>query len=692
MRKGITKETVLMVIFYASGYELGNLFGKALCRLLGIRESLIGTLGFVVGIVFSALFGKIGVRIFDIPADEREQAGGNPTAEAKRKRLITIVGTAAAFFIICEIIARVLFGGSLVKELISELVMNIGVGVLITLYFHISRQARAAKIRKKYGHAEEGIIFDIDKVRQLVGSQFGVNLRIPEGYDTDLLVKCRNGSFSGVRSDDCVFWKGIPYAKAPIGELRWKAPVPCDESSERFEAKYFGPSEPQEVQSICQSSFYAQNEDCLSLNIWRSAEDMKGKKLHPVVWLTGGDYSFGGSADFLYDGEPFIEAHPEDILVTVNYRFGLFGLINFEEVEGGSDYPDAPNLAVLDVIAALKWVKENIASFGGDPDDITLIGDRSGASLALQLPVIPAANDLFKRVIALSGTPGFSISRERSLELTRKLCEYFNIHDMTGFKLLTDKDLVRAAMTFDNDLNSPMRDGKLIPENIFEEYAKGAAKDIGIIAGSCADEIGGMTFWAGNDLSETYRNAIGNVVSEIDSEGAEQLQLLLADFKKEGLDDRQAMSALYNYAVYHSQLVTLCRCQTEAGGSARFFFWNIASPIRELGAFAGSQIPFVMNNPDSAMQYAMTGDAVYMETWAAFINNFIEKGDPSIDRDVVDKIEKISWPDFAGDSKRIMVMDEDHFAMGGEDILSKCDRLVKFHRDHPELLGLFRLQ
>lgn len=216
-------------------------------------------------------------------------------------------------------------------------------------------------------------------------------------------VACENGVMLGQSVDGVTSFKGVPYAKPPVGELRWKAPQAPDPSDDEIECYNFGytalqyewPSEP--------ASYYPKNEDCLTLNIWESDGTIDSKEPKPVlVFFHGGAYCWGGTTDPMYDGQNFAKAHDDVILVTCNYRLGLMAWADFSKIEGGEEYTDV-NLGLRDHIAALQWIQENIAAFGGDPNNVTIFGESAGGWSTTALTISPKARGLFNRAIAQSG-------------------------------------------------------------------------------------------------------------------------------------------------------------------------------------------------------------------------------------------------------------------------------------------------
>ena len=193
-------------------------------------------------------------------------------------------------------------------------------------------------------------------------------------YDQSLAVKCINGTFVGQKAENVITYKGIPFVgEQPVGNLRWKAPVDYAPNNGIYEAYHFAKLAVQD-QSITDH----QGEDCLYLNVWRTDEPTTTKKA-VMVWIHGGAFMAGGTGIDLFDCTNLIKEHPDVIFVTVAYRLGALGFLHLSHLSDGKDYPDAQNVALLDQKMALKWVHENIAAFGGDPDNVTIWGESAGA-------------------------------------------------------------------------------------------------------------------------------------------------------------------------------------------------------------------------------------------------------------------------------------------------------------------------
>ena len=233
-----------------------------------------------------------------------------------------------------------------------------------------------------------------------------VNQKITDGnFDQSLAVKCINGTFVGKKADNIISYKGIPFVgQQPVGNLRWKAPVDVTPNDGVYEAYYYGKAPVQEVGDP--AAEYGTGEDCLYLNVWK-ADKEAAKKKPVIVWIFGGGFDVGGTTDPMYDCTNLLNENPDVIVVTISYRINVFGFFHLSHLSDGKDYPDAQNLGLLDQLKGLKWVHENIAAFGGDPDNVTIWGESAGAGSCTLLPLIKGSHQYFKRVIAQSGAPEF---------------------------------------------------------------------------------------------------------------------------------------------------------------------------------------------------------------------------------------------------------------------------------------------
>lgn len=212
------------------------------------------------------------------------------------------------------------------------------------------------------------------------------------------IVKTKQGSVRGTEGHAARVWKGIPFAKKPVGDLRFQPPEPPEAWEGTFEANEFGPvcTQNKDIAAMLGAPAENMSEDCLYLNIWAPAGPREG--LPVMVWIHGGAFRAGAGSSPLYDGASMAE-NGGVIVVTINYRLGAFGFLHL----AGLDSSYSANLGLLDQIAALKWVRENIKAFGGDPEQVTVFGESAGAMSIASLLAMPAAKGLFQKAILESG-------------------------------------------------------------------------------------------------------------------------------------------------------------------------------------------------------------------------------------------------------------------------------------------------
>lgn len=221
-------------------------------------------------------------------------------------------------------------------------------------------------------------------------------------------IQTKYGLMEGVHQEDIIVYKGIPYAKAPVGELRWKEPQEVDPWEGVFHANTFGnrclqrPREPGSFyykEFECAETATPYSEDCLYLNIWTPAE--AGEKLPVAFYIHGGAFLGGYGHEAEFDGTAY--AKKGVILVTINYRLGVWGYLAHPWLRDESEHNVSGNYGTLDQIAALRWVRENIAAFGGDPENITVFGQSAGAISTLVLACSPLTKGMFAKAIIQSG-------------------------------------------------------------------------------------------------------------------------------------------------------------------------------------------------------------------------------------------------------------------------------------------------
>ncbi|MCJ7745002.1 MAG: carboxylesterase family protein, partial [Actinobacteria bacterium] len=315
----------------------------------------------------------------------------------------------------------------------------------------------------------------------LIVALLGVVLAVCPGCGRNLVAQTGLGKVKGqLGSDGILAFKGIPYAKPPVGELRFKPPQPPKPWSDTLKAAMFGPVAPQKENQIGSGSTQEQSEDCLSLNVWTPGIDDKHRPV--MVWIHGGGFTFGSGSDEWYEGSTFSE-RGNVVMVTLNYRLGALGFLYLGGV-GGPDYAESGNLGLLDQVAALKWVRDNIAVFGGDPGNVTVFGESAGSMSVCALMGMPRAKGLFRRAIAESGALNLVNNVNFASGVTGKFMSCAGVTDIAGLRSLTTEQIMKAQSVLSDKEGAvgmslaPVIDGIVIPEPPLHAIARGSAANV----------------------------------------------------------------------------------------------------------------------------------------------------------------------------------------------------------------------
>lgn len=460
--------------------------------------------------------------------------------------------------------------------------------------------------------------------------------RLPAAMDKP--VRTESGPVTGTPSTDpsITTFKGIPFAAPPAGDMRWRAPEPPVKWQGVRHADKFGANC---IQTIVQEKkpwtheFMAHgevSEDCLFLNIWMPAARPDEK--HPVlVFLHGGANTEGSGSIDAYNGEGL--ARKGIVTITINYRLGIFGFFTHPELSKESPNHVSGNYALLDQIAALKWVHTNIAAFGGDPDRVTVAGQSAGASDIALLIVSPLAKGLFHRAIMESGgAPGGGGGRELSSAEAdgAKFAEAKGAHSLAELRAIAAKDIVSPAGQRSGPpvRFGPVIDGYVVPasqKDIFTAGKQTAGKqnDVPTLTGSNADE---------NGASPNPKITMAQFRMETRRYGD-----LADEFLKVypvATDEEAGIRA--NEAARDRQRVALdLWAAARAGGSktpAFLYFYNHVLPgpdAAQYGAFHTSEVPYVLNSLAASDRPFTAEDHKVAEMLSSYWANFAAGGDPN---------------------------------------------------------------
>lgn len=304
------------------------------------------------------------------------------------------------------------------------------------------------------------------------------------------------GTVSGRWDGTVAVWRSIPYAAAPRGPWRFRPPEPPARWDGIRDCTTFGEIAPQTMGNMVPvDSGLQMGEDCLWLNVWSPRSGSQTDEPRPVmVWLHGGAYCLGTAAQEIYDGRKLAEAG-DVLVVSVNYRLGALGFLDLSSLS--SDF--TPNLGLHDQIAALEWVRDNIAAFGGDPGNVTLFGESSGAGCVTALLTAPRAAGLFHRAIAQSPPATSIFGPERAAGVARRFLELLELPAARASELL-DCPLDRIVAAADILLDevpmqapgtlaaAPVVDGDLLPTYPIDRFQHGRSHRVPLIIGTNRDE------------------------------------------------------------------------------------------------------------------------------------------------------------------------------------------------------------
>jgi para-nitrobenzyl esterase len=428
--------------------------------------------------------------------------------------------------------------------------------------------------------------------------------------DLDTLVKIDTGWVSG--SGDAVrVYKGIPFAAPPTGDLRWKPPQPAKPWKGILVAKSFPANCPQALPLPG-----PQSEDCLGLNVWTPAHP-PAAKLPVMVWIYGGGFQIGATSQSAYDGTAL--AAQGVVLVSVNYRLGMFGFLAHPALDRESPQGASGNYGLLDMVAALQWVKRNIGAFGGDPGNVTIFGESAGGTAVCLLMVVPQADGLFQKVISESAAWMFG-------PISHITESWYGRVPMTKFgeKLGTDLAALRVKSVAEllKTLPPPMRrndaadrgeaympvvDGWVIPDDPARLFAAGKFHHVALLAGTNADE---GTLLGGPPVQTVaqYRTWAAEKVGAF----ADRLLTLYpasADAEAHAAAAQSSGDLLFLYGTR-----SVLRAASKANPNAfQYQFTRVNGVGRQLhwGAFHASEISYVWQTlPDSAYgtQASFIGD------------------------------------------------------------------------------------
>lgn len=406
------------------------------------------------------------------------------------------------------------------------------------------------------------------------------------------------GAVRGQADGDILSFKGLPYAAPPVGERRWRPPAPAARWNGVRDATAFGPACVQPtpvIQSIYSADLGRTSEDCLTLNVWTPST---AGKAPVMVWIHGGALVTGSSKETLYDGARM--AREGVVVVSINYRLGVLGWLAHPDLSAESSAGISGNYGLMDQVAALEWVKRNIAAFGGDPDQVTIAGESAGGLSVLYLMTSPLAQGLFDRAIAQSAymisTPELKTARfgapsaeDAGAGLSRTL-QAPSLRVLRGMdpQTLTDRAAIGGFSPFG------AIDGKVLPAQLINVFDQGRQAKVPVLAGFNSGEIRSLRMLApptpasAADYERTIRDRYGDLADAF-------LRLYPSS------DMGESILANSRDALYGWTSERLVRSQTAAGQPSFLYLFDHGYPAADdanLHAFHAAELPYMFGTLD----------------------------------------------------------------------------------------------
>ncbi len=473
------------------------------------------------------------------------------------------------------------------------------------------------------------------------------------------IVETTTGKLRGCIEKGLPIFKGIPYAEPPIGDLRFRNTVEKEPWEGILEAVEFGFIAPQPDIVGSSIRYHPQSEDCLTLNIWTPACD--NEKRPVMFWIHGGGFHYGGAPSPRYNGE-FLSQRGDVCVITINYRLGALGNLYVPD--------EVSNLGFMDQIAALKWVYDNIANFGGDPHNITIFGESAGSTAVCTLLSMPAAKSFVRRAICQSGAldsqghhteGGILASKTLFSRLGIKIGDIDAIRKISVEKLIKKENEIRLEKWDKQDWTGypPTIDENKVPDHPLLAIGKGSSKNVDLLIGTNLNE---WTFFSmltpklqlidWNGLTEL----ININLNKLDLDKT-QVEKLIDSFKHSRNNPFEVLNAISTDVTFRYPSIRVAEAQSTHNNNTYMYLFTYRTPVMGgvFGATHALEIPFVFGSLDNTEfgvypkrdEINSKISELMMDTWISFARS----GNPNHN-------EIPPWPTYDTDNRYTLLFGE----------------------------------
>ena len=444
------------------------------------------------------------------------------------------------------------------------------------------------------------------------------------------------GKVRGLTRDGIHVFRSIPFAAPPVGSLRFRAPVPPEPWSDVGDATKFGPVVPQNpspLETMMGADAPVIDEaDSLTLTVFTPGLDDARRPV--MFWIHGGAFVIGSGSSPIYDGTRFAE-HGDVVVVSINYRLGAFGFLHLDEIFG-DEFAGSGNAGILDQVLALEWVRDNIAAFGGDPDQVTIFGESAGGMSVGTLLGMPAAQGLFTQAIVQSGGSSFCATSDAATAIAREVLAVAEIETVADLESVSMETLLAAqskvaSTGVSTDLPfMPVVDGTAIPELPLRAVRNGLGR-VPTLIGTTQDE---MTLFTVLDLGvgEINPDAVIAALTKSFGERAEEVQAIYAGIYPESTP-MDLLVATATDRVFRVPAIRLAEAAVDARPTFMYLFtWE--SPVFDgkLKSCHALELPFMWDALDRPGLSMLTGNGPGRQPLADAMHaawiRFARTGDP----------------------------------------------------------------